>query len=1415
MARDDGWTLHKLFERTVLRAPSLPAVQWKDQVLTYAELNTCADAVAAWLCRHSAMRGDIVALMLDRSLEMVVAVIGTLKAGAAYVPMLAQWPYEQRCSILEEAECRFLITQRVYQEDSHFFSGSKLELDDCRALVRMEKLPRDVTPVQPSDLAYIIYTSGSTGKPKGVMMHHGGTAANIALNANLSCTEGTRCCFSNTYTFDVHVADIFKPLSMGATIVITRDIFRIPAVDLVSTLPNKMSKAKVPCSLKTVIFTGEGLTEASVQPVPVTTAILNIFGATEFFDVTATFVDRSSQRLKLNSIGKPLGDYIHIWIVDPQTKTPKAVGEAGELVVGGRQVCRGYIKRPDLMDLKFFDASWLEGQSEISTRVYRTGDCVRLSESGEYEYLGRMERQVQLNGQRVDLTALEAQLTAIEGVLEAAVVVRSEDGRDELQLLAYVSPSSAATIVERSRSSGSVALPERVIGIDDWPRTSSGKIDRKRLPGPGAAAQPPEASTSVAEEKEEKTVRARWIFKDPGPKSSSATEAAAERDEKEELGACRTWAKHAMNVADQQLDELVAHVWKQAYRQAFVVFNKPQSTPPLLAPLTLLPTPVPEQSFGVLESLGPVFSRLVDLAACDVPWLMRKLEPLRDVDAWISQLLKLADDVYGPRGAAKDPRLEARMLLTRQDYLPHKDGRFLQVEINTIAVAFAGLTGQLAKVHDKALRTYRRDWCGKHGVPLGGNAPGEAFARALAAAHREYVTGSKQLNHGSGEPRVCFYCFQDDHLDMDQRHIAAAVEDLGVEVHFAFLGAKMELKGGSAKRLGAGGALFIDGVECSVVYFHCTYCPEHFANKIEWENRKLIELSRAIKAPSLLAHLVGCKKIQQVLTDPRELSRFLSPSEIELCTAVFARQFDPSSPSSAEVVKAAIAKPDEWVLKPQREGGGNNFYGTEMASILQRGKGLEEFVLMEKIQTPPMHALLLNSASVKAERVNAISELGIFACYLARPNTIIETKDEPLLSDNETAVIHTELVNMACGAMFRTKRCSSQEGGVCVGAGFIDTPFLMSQASPLKACDEASKTPDASSSTKPEEASLYGPPYRWLQIDCSCYYLANVYVKSVDAHYSMPHGDAKEDEFWTYNAERVSTDYAARTAIFSEARKEVKRRMAVPTLYKRNLEAARKRYKPLKTELFNMPAAALKETQSESLGRLASDIFHPEFLKIWAAVTAKESAADHIEEVHDDCFSSPFFNDAFCESLLKEVKNFKSQGIPHQPPSSMNKHGCILNEIGLGPLFDWIVTSYLLPVCRSLFPEVTNQGISAHHTFVVQYEASKESKLGAQSDNAEITINVPLSRAADFTGGKLALYHRSRSDISQQENLGEPYVHSVDQGTALLRPGDLLHRVLPVEKGNLVELVMLLRSVAYRKEHGCPSCRQTNNLLND
>eukprot|EP00927_Polykrikos_kofoidii_P011783 TRINITY_DN15035_c0_g1_i3.p1 TRINITY_DN15035_c0_g1~~TRINITY_DN15035_c0_g1_i3.p1 ORF type:complete len:1150 (+),score=154.14 TRINITY_DN15035_c0_g1_i3:67-3516(+) len=1008
VAADGGVCLHQLVEITVKRLPDAPAVEWKGSSLSYSALDRCAEAVAGWLSRRGVRRNCIVGIQLDRSLEMVVAIIGSLKSGAAYMPLLPTWPHQQRQFILDDAESQHLITSTGFAGEFVEFKGSLLLFDDCLSLADIEKPPTTKAIVEPSDLAYIIYTSGSTGQPKGVLMHHGGTAGHIARFAGVCVAEGTRYCFSNNYTFDVHVADIFRALSVGGTVVVTRDIFRIPPVDVVSTLPNRIACAKVPQSLKCVAFTGEGITVAAVRSIPPTTRTLNIYGATEFFDACIKEIDRSTFPDRICSIGRPVSS-VMLYVMDPHSRSLLPRGTPGELLVGGNQVSRGYIKRPELTAEKFFHAPWSQEESEL--RVYRTGDLAVCREDGEFEYLGRALHQVELRGHRFDLSTVERAICGMEGVAEAVAVVHTGYDLDGPQLVAYVSPSSATERMKAlTVNLPSYMVPSQFIGVDEWPRTSSGKIDRKLLPEPGK--DPSQDSPA----KKPKAVRKRWMFRDSETADRDSDFEDALVRSTRMLESLQLAASESSSLASAQMDELTFFVRVHAYRRGIVVMNSPLPAPAEIAPMTLLPSPVSAEGLEELVGLGPVFSRLMDAVSCDVPWLLEHLAPLRGADPWLGRLVDLTAEVYTGAGAGRSLISEPRLHLMRQDYLPDSRGRYLQVEINMIAVAFAGLTDHLARLHSDALQTFRPELARRRAVDvMVDNSPGRDFAHGLVAAHGLYC---KAAGSGQSDAQICFICFRNDHLEMDQQHIEADVDALGVRCFKAYMTDKFELRGPTN---GNCGKLYVKGREVSVVYFHSTFSPEHYSSEVEWENRRTIELSKAIKVPTLPAQLAGTKKVQELLSDQSTLRRFLPERELPRVIAVFAKQFDPSRIEAAAAVSSAVENPEDWVLKPQREGGGNNVHGASLSEKLRTASTEElcQYVLMEKIRSIPVPALLMKGAEVVATK--AVSELGIFATLVMRGKEVIR--------------------NSVGGAFLRTKDATSAEGGVCVGFGVLDTPL--------------------------------------------------------------------------------------------------------------------------------------------------------------------------------------------------------------------------------------------------------------------------------------------------------------------------------------------------------------------------------------
>jgi len=422
----------------------------------------------------------------------------------------------------------------------------------------------------------------------------------------------------------------------------------------------------------------------------------------------------------------------------------------------------------------------------------------------------------------------------------------------------------------------------------------------------------------------------------------------------------------------------------------------------------------------------------------------------------------------------RNPIDEPRLHLFRQDYLPNENGEYKQVEINTIAVAFSGFTRELSLLHQDVLDLFKLDqYSNKNCTKM--NNPGKSYAEGLRIAHDIYCIKQRQGRKHSS-PRVCFLCFKGDLLDLDQRHIDALLRAQDIMTFSVVLEtAKIELRdemqtGGmdlsnydnednsvlEKKKSCKYPFLYVNGIEVSVAYFHTTYSPEHFQNATYWRNRELIEKSCAIKVPSIPTQLAGTKKIQQVLSKPEVLKRFILPITkvketnhgnllFNRIMNVFATQVDPYSSEERckAVVAAAIANPNDWVLKPNREGGGNNIYGRNLQNILlkisedlssqnqkvnsQTNQIGEHYILMRKIKSIPFAAELLTKNGEIKSCPQTISELGLFSVFCADGR-------------NENEV--NELVNKVAGSFIRTKLATSEEGGVCSGFGFLNTPFF-------------------------------------------------------------------------------------------------------------------------------------------------------------------------------------------------------------------------------------------------------------------------------------------------------------------------------------------------------------------------------------
>lgn len=517
-------SVHHLFEAQAEKTPEAAAVVFEDRRLTYRELNARADHLA----RHLRQRGIgpevLVGLCVERSLEMVVGILGILKAGGAYLPIDPAYPGERIGFMLEDAGAPILLTQERLIGTLPQTKAEVICLDrEWEALSSAPHSSWRSDPRSPADhLAYVIYTSGSTGRPKGVMVSHRGLCNRILwMQRAYRLTEADRVLQKTPFNFDVSVWEFFWPLITGACLIVARPgghhdpayLVRQIVQEKITTLHFVPSMLQVflqeegigRCQgLKRLFCSGEAL-PYSVQErffSLLDVELHNLYGPTEAsIDVTAWRCEKAGHRGTV-PIGRPISN-TQIYILDPHLQ-PLPVGIPGELYIGGAGLARGYLNRPDLTAEKFIPSPFSQRPGE---RLYRTGDLVRYLPEGEIEFLGRIDHQVKVRGQRIELGEIEARLLDDPGVKETVVLAR-EDLPGEKRLVAYLVPCDGSDIdlgvlcrFLRERLPESM-IPSAFVILEKMPLTANGKVDRKGLPPPGerpaekaAALLPPRSGT--------------------------------------------------------------------------------------------------------------------------------------------------------------------------------------------------------------------------------------------------------------------------------------------------------------------------------------------------------------------------------------------------------------------------------------------------------------------------------------------------------------------------------------------------------------------------------------------------------------------------------------------------------------------------------------------------------------------------------------------------------------------------------------------------------------------------------------------------------------------------------------------------------------------------------------------------------
>ncbi|EEH23913.1 non-ribosomal peptide synthase [Burkholderia pseudomallei Pakistan 9] len=485
------------FEAQAARTPEAIAVACGAHALSYAALNRRANRLAHYLRAHGAGPERVVALALERSVDMMVGLLGILKSGSAYLPLDPAYPAERLAYIVDDARPALLLTEAALRDDWRdagapvvLLDADGPAIDACPDHNPDAAAGRDARTL--SSLAYVIYTSGSTGRPKGVMIEHRNLANLLgAMGEQPGIGAHDVLLAVTSLSFDIAALELFLPLLHGARAVIAaRDDAADPArlahliessgASLMQATPSTwrmLAQHGWPRSARplTLLCGGEALPPALAERllahVP---AIWNLYGPTE----TTVWSTVRRVTTPVVDIGGPIAN-TQVYVLDERLR-PAPIGVAGELYIGGAGVARGYLNRPELTRERFVDDPFRRGG-----RLYRTGDLARRRADGNLEYLGRNDFQVKIRGFRIELGEIEAQLAKAHGVQGVALAARDTPTADKRLVAYYVGDASAAALREHAAARlPAYMVPAAYVRLAAWPLTPNGKLDRAALPAP-------------------------------------------------------------------------------------------------------------------------------------------------------------------------------------------------------------------------------------------------------------------------------------------------------------------------------------------------------------------------------------------------------------------------------------------------------------------------------------------------------------------------------------------------------------------------------------------------------------------------------------------------------------------------------------------------------------------------------------------------------------------------------------------------------------------------------------------------------------------------------------------------------------------------------------------------------------------
>ncbi len=502
-------TVHQLFELQVEKTPDQLALIYEDEQLSYSQLNKKANQLAHYLQRQGVGPETLVGISVERSPDMVIALLAILKAGGAYLPLDPTYPQERLAYMLADSGVKTLLTQEPLLADLPIDSLSQAEaavflLDKDWHKAENEPVQNPNSGVGPENLAYVIYTSGSTGKPKGVLVTHRGIP-NLAEAQieTFNLKPDSRCLQFASFSFDASVSEVTTTLLAGATLVLAPQRSMMPGPALIHLLRDKqITVVTLPPSalavmspddlsgVKTIVSAGEACSAEIAARWAPGRRFVNAYGPTEATVCTTMIIVEDGARVP--PIGQPINNFQVLVLDDHQQPLP--LGIPGELYIGSDlALARGYLNRPELTAEKFVELNLSDRLTFRNRRFYRSGDLVRWLPDGSLEFLGRIDHQVKVRGFRIELGEIETALREHTAVRDALVLAR-EDAPGDKRLVAYLlSANGSAPSVSTLRSFLQETLPDYMVPnafvpLDAFPISPNGKVDRRALPAPSQDA---------------------------------------------------------------------------------------------------------------------------------------------------------------------------------------------------------------------------------------------------------------------------------------------------------------------------------------------------------------------------------------------------------------------------------------------------------------------------------------------------------------------------------------------------------------------------------------------------------------------------------------------------------------------------------------------------------------------------------------------------------------------------------------------------------------------------------------------------------------------------------------------------------------------------------------------------------------